>query len=74
MVDRLLRFVFHQVLFSDIAFIVGIMHQDMVPGLVLRWPALGIGLIPVILSEELGIDIYNNTPVIKQAVMYTLPY
>lgn len=69
---RFLGVVFKQVLLGYIGLAVGVMYKHMVPGLVFRWPACGVRLVPLVLAEKFRVDIDNDTPVIKQTVVNAL--
>lgn len=63
-----------QVSFGDIGFLVGIVNQHFVPGFVFGGSGQRDLVVPLILALKNGINVHNNSPVIKQFMRNQLAY
>ena len=72
-VDRLVCLIVRKITFRNIGFVVCIVNQHMIPGLVLWRPTPGNLVIPFIGSQEFGVNVHNDSPVIEYPVLDALP-
>lgn len=69
MPNRLLAGIFLEVPFGHIGFLVAIVHQHPVPGLILGWPGLGYLVVPFVREHELGIYVDYYAAVVEFVVV-----
>ena len=68
MLDRLGALVGLEVALGDIGHVVAVMHQDVIPGLVLRRFRARHRLVPLLGILEVRIDIDNDAAIVEQPV------
>ncbi len=72
MVDRIIQLIRLEIFLGDVGRMLCFIYQDMVPGLILGWPALGHLLIPVFFALEGSIHIHDDPAIIKEPVVNQL--